>query len=66
LLETEVIFKEDLEEIFGKRPFQKEETEIVTKKTKASTEKTKKTAITKTSSAKKTATNTKTKTKKSA
>ena len=66
LLETEVIFKEDLEEIFGKRPFQKEETEIVTKKTKASTVKTKKTAITKTSSAKKTATNTKTKTKKSA
>ena len=66
LLETEVIFKEDLEEIFGKRPFQKEETETVTKKTKASTVKTKKTAITKTSSAKKTATNTKTKTKKSA
>ena len=25
LLETEVIFKEDLEDIFGKRPFQKEE-----------------------------------------
>ena len=25
LLEKEVIFKEDLEEIFGKRPFEKEE-----------------------------------------
>jgi cell division protease FtsH len=66
LLETEVIFKEDLEEIFGKRPFQKEETETVTKKTKPSTAKTKKTVISKTSPAKKTATNTKTKTKKSA
>ncbi len=28
LLEKEVIFKEDLEKIFGKRPFEKEEVEI--------------------------------------
>ena len=33
LLETEVIFKEDLETIFGKRPFQKEEIEPKVKKT---------------------------------
>ena len=33
LLETEVIFKEDLESIFGKRPFQKEEIEPKVKKT---------------------------------
>jgi cell division protease FtsH len=39
LLETEVIFKEDLEIIFGKRPFEKEE--IVTK-TKVSSKTTKK------------------------
>ena len=39
LLETEVIFKEDLEVIFGKRPFEKEE--IVTK-TKVSSKTTKK------------------------
>ena len=32
LLETEVIFKEDLETIFGKRPFQKEEIEPKSKK----------------------------------
>jgi cell division protease FtsH len=28
LLEKEVIFKEDLEEIFGKRPFDKEEVKV--------------------------------------
>jgi ATP-dependent metalloprotease FtsH len=32
LLETEVIFKEDLEELFGKRPFEKEVNEVKEKK----------------------------------
>ena len=50
LLETEVIFKEDLEDIFGKRPFQKEE--IDTNKQEIS-KKTKKTVSKKTTEAKK-------------
>jgi cell division protease FtsH len=37
LLETEVIFKEDLEAIFGKRPFQKEEIEPKAKKSSRKT-----------------------------
>ena len=54
LLETEVIFKEDLEAIFGKRPFQKEEIEPKAKKTigKSSV---KKTSTTKKQSTKKSA-----------
>ena len=50
LLETEVIFKEDLEDIFGKRPFQKEE--IDNNKQEIS-KKTKKTVSKKTTEAKK-------------
>jgi cell division protease FtsH len=54
LLETEVIFKEDLETIFGKRPFQKEEIEPKIKKpiTKSSV---KKASTTKKQSSKKSA-----------
>ncbi|MAJ05619.1 MAG: peptidase M41 [Crocinitomicaceae bacterium] len=53
LLETEVIFKEDLEDIFGKRPFQKEEIKTETKKEETAN-KTKKVIPKKTSSSKKT------------
>ena len=54
LLETEVIFKEDLEDIFGKRPFQKEEIKTEAKK-EETVNKTKKVIPKKTSSPKKTA-----------
>ena len=54
LLETEVIFKEDLEDIFGKRPFQKEEIKTEAKK-EETVNKTKKVTPKKTSSPKKTA-----------
>ena len=54
LLETEVIFKEDLETIFGKRPFQKEEIEPKVKKTISKTS-TKKASSTKKQSTKKSA-----------
>jgi len=54
LLETEVIFKEDLEIIFGKRPFQKEEIEPKSKKT-TSKPSVKKATTTKKQSTKKTA-----------
>ena len=54
LLETEVIFKEDLETIFGKRPFQKEEIEPKSKKT-TSKPSVKKATTTKKQSTKKTA-----------
>ncbi len=56
LLETEVIFKEDLETIFGKRPFDKEVIENLesdSKKSKKSTDKTK--SINKEGSSKKSA-----------
>jgi cell division protease FtsH len=54
LLETEVIFKEDLETIFGKRPFQKEEIEPKAKKT-TSKSTVKKASITKKQNTKKSA-----------
>ena len=54
LLETEVIFKEDLETIFGKRPFQKEEIEPKVKKTISKTS-AKKASSTKKQSTKKSA-----------
>ena len=54
LLETEVIFKEDLETIFGKRPFQKEEKEPKVKKTISKTS-SKKTSTTKKQGTKKSA-----------
>ena len=54
LLETEVIFKEDLETIFGKRPFQKEEIEPKIKKTISKTS-AKKASSTKKQSTKKSA-----------
>ncbi len=54
LLETEVIFKEDLETIFGKRPFQKEEIEPKVKKTISKTS-AKKASTTKKQSTKKSA-----------
>ena len=54
LLETEVIFKEDLETIFGKRPFQKEEIEPKVKKTISKTS-SKKTSTTKKQGTKKSA-----------
>ena len=54
LLETEVIFKEDLETIFGKRPFQKEEIEPKVKKTISKTS-AKKASTTKKQGAKKSA-----------
>ena len=54
LLETEVIFKEDLETIFGKRPFQKEEIEPKVKKTISKTS-TKKASTTKKQGTKKSA-----------
>ena len=54
LLETEVIFKEDLEKIFGKRPFQKEEIEPKVKKTISKTS-AKKASSTKKQSTKKSA-----------
>ena len=41
LLESEVIFKEDLESVFGKRPFEKE---VIEKKTKTTTKTPKKTS----------------------
>ena len=66
LLETEVIFKEDLEDIFGKRPFQKEEIKTEVKKEETAN-KTKKVIPKKTSSPKKTSdTSDKAKSKKSA
>ena len=66
LLETEVIFKEDLEVIFGKRPFQKEEIKTEVKKEETAN-KTKKVIPKKTSSPKKTSdTSDKSKSKKSA
>ncbi|AMC10578.1 peptidase M41 [Lutibacter profundi] len=40
LLEKEVIFKKDLEVIFGKRPFKEEEKEIIDKKTENTIDKT--------------------------
>ncbi len=56
LLESEVIFKEDLETIFGKRPFEKEDIEEKVKTTtKTSKKTTKKVAATKKTSSKKTA-----------
>ena len=66
LLETEVIFKEDLEDIFGKRPFQKEEIKTEVKKEETAN-KTKKVIPKKTSSPIKTSdTSDKAKSKKSA
>jgi cell division protease FtsH len=56
LLESEVIFKEDLETVFGKRPFEKEFTENKVKNTTKNPKKTtKKVASTKKSSSKKSA-----------
>ena len=52
LLESEVIFKEDLETIFGKRPFEKE---VIEEKVKTTTKTTKKVATTKKTSSKKSA-----------
>jgi ATP-dependent metalloprotease FtsH len=43
LLEKEVIFKDDLERIFGKRPFEKPEAEVAKPKTKTASLKNKKT-----------------------
>ena len=42
LLEKEVIFKDDLERIFGKRPFEKPEAEVAKPKTKTASLKNKK------------------------
>ena len=56
LLESEVIFKEDLETIFGKRPFEKEDIEEKVKTTTKTPKKTtKKVAATKKTSSKKSA-----------
>jgi cell division protease FtsH len=56
LLESEVIFKEDLETIFGKRPFEKEDVEEKVKATAKTPKKTtKKVATTKKTSSKKSA-----------
>ena len=56
LLESEVIFKEDLETVFGKRPFEKEFTENKVKNTTKNPKKTtKKVASTKKTSSKKSA-----------
>ena len=52
LLESEVIFKEDLETIFGKRPFEKE---VIEEKVKTPSKTTKKVAVTKKISSKKSA-----------
>ncbi len=53
LLENEVIFSEDLEKIFGKRPFKVEKTELIKKQSKTTTSKKPSRAIASRASAKK-------------